>query len=184
MLASTAVCDGAQESPSSHKEASGLGVSMRSRRRGWGQVRHRIEVEPPDSLSARVQRVRERLRGSQCDRRVRSAIEVITSLAARVEPWQDDQEIHPAMQRQQWSALNIPLLWAVAEGDRHCHVLLWLVQACHQVESITVTGVPMAGREAVMVAWDAVSNLMRCWGVHTREDLSEWVHRQGFPRPW
>ena len=24
---------------------------------------------------------------------------------------------------------------------------------------------------------------MRSWGVHTREDLSEWVHQQGFPRP-
>ena len=116
---------------------------MRSRRRGWGEVRHRIEVEPPKSLSARVQRVSETLRGSQSDRKGRSAIEVITSLAARVEPWQDDQEIHPAMQRQQWSALNIPLLWAVAEGNRHCNVLLWLVQACHQVESITVAGVPL-----------------------------------------
>ena len=59
------------------------------------------EVEAPDALSARLQRVRERLRGSQSDRdrRVRSAIEVITSLAARV--GQDDQELHPAIHRQQ-----------------------------------------------------------------------------------
>ena len=57
--------------------------------------------------------------------------------------------------------------WA-AEGDRRCFVMLWLVQACHQVERITVAGVPMAGREAVMVAWDAVSIVMRSWGVRTR----------------
>ena len=57
------------------------------------------EVEAPDAHSARLQRVRERLRGSQSDRRVRSATEVITSLAARVE--QDDQEFHPTIHRQQ-----------------------------------------------------------------------------------
>ena len=59
------------------------------------------EVGAPDAHSARLQGVRERLRGSQSDRdrSVRSAIEVITSLAARV--GQDDQEFHPAIHRQQ-----------------------------------------------------------------------------------
>ena len=41
--------------------------------RWWVDVSHRIEGEAPDSHSARLQRVRERLRGSQIDRRVRSA---------------------------------------------------------------------------------------------------------------
>ena len=72
------------------------------------------EVATLDSHSARLHRVRERLQGPQ-DRRVRSAIDVITSIAARVGFLHDDQEIPRTIQRQQWSAFNIPLLWAAAE---------------------------------------------------------------------
>ena len=62
---------------------------------------------------------------------------------------------------------DIPLLWAVVRAQHSTFVgsgsRQTLVQAFHQDESITVAGVPMAGREAVMVEWDAVSNVMRCW---------------------
>ena len=37
--------------------------------------------------------------------------------------------------------------------------------------------------DAVLVGWEALSEAMRVWGIRTREDLSEWIHRQGFPRP-
>ena len=80
---------------------------------------------------------------------MRSAIDVITSIAARAGSLHDGQEILQSIERQQWSAFNIPLLWAVAEGDRNCPVLLWLARHCHEVERITVAGVETAGREAV-----------------------------------
>ena len=64
----------------------------------------------------------------------------------------------------------------VGSSYSNCPVLLWLARQCHEVERITVAGVETAGREAVL------SDVMRSWRVHTREDLSEWVHQQGFQR--
>ena len=139
------------------------------------------EVATLDSHSARLHRVRERLQGPQ-DRRVRSAIDVhqlpqgwgfSTTIKRFPERFNDNSgplSTSPCC-GQQLKGTEIALCW------------LWLARQCHEVERITVAGVETAGREAVMGAWDALSDVMRSWGVHTREDLSEWVHQQGFPRP-
>ena len=39
------------------------------------------------------------------------------------------------------------------------------------------------GRQAVFDGWSVLSRAMTSWGVRSREDLSEWIHRQGFPQP-
>ena len=99
------------------------------------------EVATLDSHSARLHRVRERLQGPQ-DRRVRSAIEVITSIGK-------GGGFSTTIKRfpERFNDNSGP---AAAEGDRNCPVLLWLARQCHEVERITVAGVETAGREAVM----------------------------------
>ena len=39
------------------------------------------------------------------------------------------------------------------------------------------------GRVAVAVGWEVLPFAMRSWGIQSKEDLSEWIHNQGFPRP-
>ena len=57
------------------------------------------------------------------------------------------------IRRQQWSFLNIPLMWAASAGDRSCAVLQWLADS----ESISVGGDSMSGRDAVMAAWECAT---------------------------
>ena len=48
---------------------------------------------------------------------------------------------------------------------------------------IIVGGVEMAGEDVVYTGWDALRETMLSWGIATREDLSEWIHNQGFVQP-
>ena len=41
----------------------------------------------------------------------------------------------------------------------------------------------MAGEAAVHAGWDALQEAMSSWGIQSREDLSEWIHNQGFVQP-
>ena len=61
--------------------------------------------------------------------------------------------------------------------------MLWLADACDRVGNVSVVGVDTVGRHAVFEAWHALYGVMRSWGILSREDLSEWIHRQGFPQP-
>ena len=79
--------------------------------------------------------------------------------------------------------LNVPLMWAAAAGDNTCPVLQWLASAVQHVESMFVAGSIVSGHDAAVVGWEALSEVMRSWDIRSREDLSEWIHRQGFPRP-
>ena len=48
------------------------------------------------------------------------------------------------IRREQWSFLNIPLMWAASAGDRSCAVLQWLADSAQNV-SISVGGDSMSG---------------------------------------
>ena len=41
----------------------------------------------------------------------------------------------------------------------------------------------VSGHDAAVVGWEALSEVMRSWDIRSREDLVEWIFRQGFPRP-
>ena len=98
-------------------------------------------------------------------------------------PVRANQEVPRQILRQTWSALNVPLMWAASSGDEECPVLLWLARAGEQVKSLTACDATWNGREAVLAGWGALARAMRAWRVHSLEDLSEWIHRQGFPQP-
>ena len=141
-------------------------------------------MEGGDSHDERLVRVRESLqRGNHIDRGVRNVVVMVTSLASRIGPVHNDQGVPRLILRQQWSALNEPLMWAAAAGDSENLVLLWLADECSRGGPVLVAGVDTAGRDAVFEAWHALSGAMRSWGTQSREDLSEWIHRQGFVQP-
>ena len=84
-------------------------------------------------------------------------MEIVQSLAERVGRVDLSAGFVPReIRRQQWSFLNIPLMWTASSGDRSCAVLQWL--------AVTVGGDSMSGRDAVMAAWDALHGAMRAWG--------------------
>ena len=37
-------------------------------------------------------------------------------------------------------------------------------------------------QEAVRISWEVLRNAMQSWNITSREGLSEWIHKQGFPR--
>ena len=78
-----------------------------------------------------------------------------------------------------WSVLNVPLMWAASSGDAECPVLLWLAHAGEQVEALSQSDGIWNGRQAVLDGWSAKATAMRSWGVRSREDLSEWILKQG-----
>ena len=140
----------------------------------------------PDSHEERLARVRQlvrqpRQRMAPGLREVRAATQVFRHLAERVGPVDPQGEIPRAIRRQHWSAVYVPLMWAAACGDRECPQ--WLGHAASGGPPIVVGGVEMAGEDAVYAGWDALRETMSSWGIETREDLSEWIHNQGFVQP-
>ena len=115
-----------------------------------------------DSHDQRLRCVRQRVKRSD----VVAVVEVFRALSGRVGPVRANQEVPRQILRQTWSALNVPLMWAASSGDEECPVLLWLAHAGEQVESLSACDATWNGREAVFAGW----------GVHSREDLSEWIH--------
>ena len=41
----------------------------------------------------------------------------------------------------------------------------------------------LSGHDAAVVGWEALSKVMGSWDIRSREDLSDWIYRQGFPQP-
>ena len=84
----------------------------------------------PDSREDRLARVSmscKKRRANIQQRQLLVAEEFIRSVVSHVGPLRRSQgEIPRSLRRQQWSALNVPLMWAAAEGDRDCGVFGWL----------------------------------------------------------
>ena len=134
-----------------------------------------------DSHEERFARVRQTI---QHERRQIAAVEqFIRTVVERVGPINPEMDIPRRLRRQQWSALNVPLMWSAAEGNRQCAMLEWLVSRAEQLPPMNFCGEQVPGREVATMGWEVLHNAMRSWGIESREGLSEWIHQQGFPRP-
>ena len=139
----------------------------------------------PDSHDERLQRVREAIwqESHNMPREVRRARDMVMRLVERVGHVDLSAGVIPGeIRRQQWSFLNILLMWAAATGDRSNVVLHWLA-ASAQNTSVPVCGASLPGNEAVMTGWDSLHGAMQVLGIRSRKGLAEWVHAQGFPQP-
>ena len=142
-------------------------------------------VDLPDSHDQRAARVRHAMQQERRldahQRQVRDAEDFIHSVVSRVGPLNSEDEIPRVLRRQQWSALNGPLMWATGDGDGQCAVLKWLASRTEVLRPVNVGGGEVPGRVAVAVGWEVLNFAMRSWGLQSKEDLSEWIHNQGFP---
>ena len=116
-------------------------------------------------------------------REVHRAAQVVRNLADRVGHVNDSEDVPRALRRQQWSAVNVPLMWSGSVGSDTCPVLQWLAGAAQHIESMIVGSTTLNGHGAVVVGWEALSEVMRSWDIRSREDLVECIFRQEFPRP-
>ena len=116
-------------------------------------------------------------------REVHAAAQVVRNLAHRTGPVDPDGDIPRTIRRQQWSAFNVPLVWAAASGDQECLLLQWLCQAASKGPPVQVAGIDVRGEDAVLIGWKALLETMQSWSIRSLEDLSEWIHGQGFRHP-
>ena len=86
-----------------------------------------------------------------------------------------------AIRRHQWSALNVPLMWAAAAGDRSHPVFQWLLEVVATIPEVTVAGIDMTVQSRI--GWEALRDILHSRGIGPHEDLVEWIHAQGFPMP-
>ena len=161
-------------------------VASMPRRRRLVLVSRDLDV--PDSHEERVARVRHRMQNEHrtCaqQRLVRDFEEFFTSVVRRVVPTDADAgEIPRALRRQRWSVLNVPLMWAAACGDDQSAVLQWLMAKSEHLPPLMFDGEAMSCAEAVRISWEVLRNAMQSWNITSREGLSEWIRKQGFPRP-
>ena len=82
-------------------------------------------------------------------------------------------DIPRAIRRHQWSALNVPVMWAAAAGDRSHPVLQWLLEVAATLPEVTVAGTVMTGQVAVAVGWEALRDALHSRGIRSHEDLAE-----------
>ena len=46
-----------------------------------------------------------------------------------------------------------------------------------------MAGIVVRGEDAVLIGWTALLETMQSWSIRSPEDLSEWIHGQGFRHP-
>ena len=85
-----------------------------------------VVQDPPDSHDERVARVRQTMRQERRERQFQVAEQFILSVVDRVGPIPMEGGIPCMLHREQWSVLNVPLMWSAAEGNRQCWTLEWL----------------------------------------------------------
>ena len=128
-------------------------------------------VAPMDSHDQRLARVRRVMERERRDRAVQAAPDFRHfSRRTRVGPSMWWERFLREVRRMRWSVFNVPL---AAAGDDDCAVLglTWSLTACifQLWKRCTLGG--------------ALRDTKRSWGVSSREDFAEWMHRQGFVRP-
>ena len=108
------------------------------------------------------------------------AANCLVGLARRIGAVPLGGDMPPALVRQRWSSFFVPLIWAAADGDADCSVLQWLQQACGVLSApVQVGDVAYHGADAIMRAWQALSDAMRRWDVMSRSQLVAWLEREG-----
>ena len=140
------------------------------------------EAAPMDSHDQRLERVRRVVQRERNDRRVLASEFVITA-AERIGFVDPGGEIPRQVRQLRWSVFNVPLMWAAAAGEDDCAVLGWMSARAENLPHITIDGEHVPAPEALRVGWEALRDTLRSWDIRSREDLAEWMHRQGFIRP-
>ena len=88
-----------------------------------------------------------------------------------------------ALRQQRWSPLYVPMIWAAAGNEPSTPILDWLVEAAEQVrEPVEFHGGQAVPSVCARDGFAALRGVLRSWRVTDRDDLSNWLGSQGFPR--
>ena len=136
--------------------------------------RHEV-LDSHDQRFVRVSRQMQRER-----REVHAASQFIRTVAARVGFVDEGGTVPRLLRHQQWSAFNVPLMWAAASGDADCHLLQWLEARAERLPPMRVGDEQISGCATVRTSWEVLRNSLQSWGITSREHLAEWIHNQGF----
>ena len=143
---------------------------------------HREVWTVQDSHDQRLARVRRTIQAENRDRASRRAVEdaqgLIRSLAASIGFVERGGDIPRCCND---TVVGIERPTHTGGSNRECAVLQWLTVSADAV-SVSITGVSVPGSEAAFLGWEALCAAIRSWRIYSREGLSEWVHRQGFPQ--
>ena len=90
-------------------------------------------------------------------------------------------DIPAIVRHQRWSPLNVPLFWAAASDSPSCPVLEWIVAATSQItQPLQFHEGQINPREAAEVGGFALRQVLRSWGIASREHLIARSGRLGF----
>ena len=116
-------------------------------------------------------------------RDVRAAVHLFDQLAVRVGAIPVGGELPRALRHKDGPPSASPLIWAAADRDDCCPVLQWLMGRAQVVqEPVNVHGFEVSPSEVLRLGWASLRNVLRRWGVTTREGLSDWLGENRFPR--
>ncbi len=125
----------------------------------------------------------ERSNATRRDEGVKDAAKMLTALAGRAALSSPSAESIPeCIQRQRWSSLNVPLMWAAASGSVDTHALLeWLGRVTINAPRInTSDGRSETIADTVASGWRALRSRFRAWGISSEEDFVVWAHSKDF----
>ena len=116
-------------------------------------------------------------------REVRTAIGFVQDLARRIGFVPRGAQLPRALRQQRWSPLYVPMIWAAAGNEPSTPILDWLVEAAEQVrEPVEFHGGQAVPSVCAREGFAALRGVLRSWRVADRDDLSNWLGSQGFPR--
>ena len=132
-----------------------------------------------DSHEERFARVRQTIQHEW--RQIAAVEQFIRTVVERVGPINPEMDIPRRLRRLQWSALNVPLMWSAAEGNRQCAILEWLASRAEQLPPMNFCGEQVPGREVATIGWEVLHNAMRSRVSqgHDREVISADACRRG-----
>ena len=155
-----------------------VGRPVRRLRLMWSQDQHEVPSSV-DSHDQRLARVRQQLmqdgvRG-QCqgmDREVRAAESLFGNSAQRVGAVPQGAPVPPAIRRQRWSPVMVPLLWSAAGEEQTTPMVEWLVTTASTIPvPVQFHGGQDLASESVRTGWAALRAVLRSWGIQSPEQV-------------
>ena len=76
----------------------------------------------------------------------------------------------------------VPLLWSAAGEDQSVPIVEWLATTASAIgEPVQFHGGQASGGDSLRTGWAALRSVMRSWGIHSQDQLTQWLRSRGFP---
>ena len=114
-------------------------------------------------------------------REIRAAAGIVDNLGRRIGSVLLEGRIPRLVRQQRWSPFNVPLFWDAASLAPSSPVLEWIMASASRISRpIEFHEGQVAPQEAARIGWLALREVMRSWGIVSREGLTQWLQSEGF----